>query len=99
VRLYEVLFNNESPESLGDDWLGDINKASLQVLQGAYITPELAGAKVGACCRTAGRAPLWGVLGSGLWQGCALPLAAALRRSPVHLAHAARALLPPAKGL
>jgi hypothetical protein len=47
VRLYDVLFNSESPESLGDEWLSDTNPGSLQVLQGAFITPELAAAKVG----------------------------------------------------
>jgi hypothetical protein len=41
-----VLFKSESPESLGDAWLEDINPDSLQVVEGAYINPELAGAKV-----------------------------------------------------
>ncbi|KAI8472695.1 MAG: tRNA synthetases class I, catalytic domain-containing protein [Monoraphidium minutum] len=45
IRLYECLFNSESPEALGDEWLGDINGGSLAVLSGAVITPELAAAK------------------------------------------------------
>ena len=57
-----MLFKSESPEALGDAWLEDINPDSLQVVQGAFINPELAGAKV----RGRGRAV---VLGAGVLGG------------------------------
>lgn len=44
MRLYDVLFNSEAPEALGDEWLGDLNADSLQVVKGAYVTAELAAA-------------------------------------------------------
>lgn len=48
VRLYDVLFKSEAPETLGDEWLGDINPDSLQIVKGAFIPPHLAQtAKVG----------------------------------------------------
>lgn len=46
VRLYDVLFKSESPDALGDAWLADLNQDSLQVVQGAMVTPHLAQAKV-----------------------------------------------------
>lgn len=42
VRLYDVLFKSESPDALGDEWLGDLNPDSLQVVRGALIPPYLA---------------------------------------------------------
>jgi glutaminyl-tRNA synthetase len=42
VRLYDVLFKSESPEALGDEWLGDLNPDSLQIIKGARIPPYLA---------------------------------------------------------
>lgn len=44
ARLYDQLF--KSP-SLPEDWLGDINPDSLQVIKGAYATPRLASSKPG----------------------------------------------------
>eukprot|EP00798_Chlamydomonas_sp_ICE-L_P030329 gene30329-35322_t len=45
-RLYDFLFNSEDPQSLGDDWLGDINPDSLEIVKGAYGNPALADVKV-----------------------------------------------------
>eukprot|EP00878_Enallax_costatus_P027531 GHUV01029655.1.p1 GENE.GHUV01029655.1~~GHUV01029655.1.p1 ORF type:complete len:535 (+),score=80.18 GHUV01029655.1:1463-3067(+) len=42
VRLYDVLFKSEAPDALGDAWLDDINKESLEIVQGAMINPHLA---------------------------------------------------------
>jgi hypothetical protein len=42
VRLYDVLFKSESPDALGDEWLGDLNPDSLQIIKGARIPPHLA---------------------------------------------------------
>lgn len=56
VRLYDVLFKSEAPDSLGDEWLSDLNPDSLQVVKGALIPPHLAAtAKV----REGGR-QVWG---------------------------------------
>eukprot|EP00879_Flechtneria_rotunda_P016202 GHRR01016947.1.p1 GENE.GHRR01016947.1~~GHRR01016947.1.p1 ORF type:complete len:386 (+),score=110.34 GHRR01016947.1:993-2150(+) len=46
VRLYDVLFKSEAPDALGDSWLEDLDPGSLEVVQGAMITPELAKAQV-----------------------------------------------------
>ena len=46
ARLYDVLFNSPSPGGL-DNWLEDLNPESLQVVQGAYASPQLAAAKPG----------------------------------------------------
>ncbi len=42
VRLYDRLFNNENPASLGDDWLSAMNPESLQVVTNAKLEPALA---------------------------------------------------------
>jgi hypothetical protein len=42
VRLYDVLFKSEAPDALGDSWLEDLNKESLEVVQGAFVHPHLA---------------------------------------------------------
>lgn len=44
VRLYEALFNVPDP---GDDWLDQLNPDSMQVLDNAYIEPNLLDAQVG----------------------------------------------------
>jgi glutaminyl-tRNA synthetase len=46
VRLYEQLFNSENPAAL-EDFLGDINPASLSVLSDCKLEPALADAAVG----------------------------------------------------
>jgi hypothetical protein len=37
-----VLFKSEAPDSLGDEWLTDLNPDSLQIIKGALIPPHLA---------------------------------------------------------
>lgn len=44
ARLYDQLFMSPS---LPEDWLADINPASLTVMKGAFATPKLAAAKPG----------------------------------------------------
>lgn len=44
ARLYNQLFLSPN---LPDDWLGDLNPESLEVVKGAYATPALAAAKPG----------------------------------------------------
>ena len=46
VRLYEHLFNSEEPPS-GDDFLSDLNPASMEVLERAWLEPGLADLAVG----------------------------------------------------
>ncbi len=47
LRLYDRLFASESPES-HDDWIADLNPASLEVLQGCKVEASLAAAEAGA---------------------------------------------------
>ncbi len=44
VRLYDRLFNHESPDKGERDFMTHINPASLQVVQGAWIEPSLCNA-------------------------------------------------------
>ncbi|KAF6160795.1 hypothetical protein GIB67_035996 [Kingdonia uniflora] len=46
VRLFEKLFLSENPAEL-DDWLGDLNPQSKEVISEAVAVPSLASAKVG----------------------------------------------------
>ena len=46
VRLYEHLFNSEEPPA-GDDFLSDLNKESMEVLEQAWMEPGLADLAVG----------------------------------------------------
>ncbi len=46
VRLYEHLFNSEEPPA-GDDFLSDLNPASMEVLEQAWLEPGLAELAVG----------------------------------------------------
>ncbi len=46
ARLYGVLFNSEEPGEL-DDWLGDLNRDSKQVLSKCFANPVLSRAQVG----------------------------------------------------
>ena len=47
VRLYDLLFCGEDPGNAGDNWLDDLNPASLKVVSGAYASPALSAAKTG----------------------------------------------------
>jgi glutaminyl-tRNA synthetase len=47
VRVYDRLFNSESPEASGD-FLADLNPASLDVIAHARVEPSVAGAAPGA---------------------------------------------------
>jgi glutaminyl-tRNA synthetase len=47
VRVYDRLFNSESPEASGD-FLADLNPASLDVIAHARLEPSVAGAAPGA---------------------------------------------------
>jgi glutaminyl-tRNA synthetase len=47
VRVYDRLFNSESPEAAGD-FLADLNPASLEVLSHARVEPSVRGAQPGA---------------------------------------------------
>ncbi len=42
VRLYDRLFNHETPDRGGDDFMRHINPESLQVLKGCVVEPSLA---------------------------------------------------------
>ncbi|ERN05736.1 glutamine--tRNA ligase isoform X1 [Amborella trichopoda] len=46
VRLFEKLFLSENPAEL-DDWLGDLNPHSVEVVPDAYAVPALANAQLG----------------------------------------------------
>ncbi|CAL5096754.1 unnamed protein product [Urochloa decumbens] len=46
VRLFEKLFLSENPAEL-EDWLGDLNPQSKEVIKGAYAVPSLANAMLG----------------------------------------------------
>ncbi|GAX82347.1 hypothetical protein CEUSTIGMA_g9776.t1 [Chlamydomonas eustigma] len=46
ARIYDYLFKSEDPGTM-DEWLEDLDKESLQVIKGVYVTPALARAKVG----------------------------------------------------
>ncbi|GJN32197.1 hypothetical protein PR202_gb20681 [Eleusine coracana subsp. coracana] len=46
VRLFEKLFMSENPAEL-DDWLGDLNPHSKEVIKDAYAVPSLATAVLG----------------------------------------------------
>ncbi|CAN6336479.1 unnamed protein product [Urochloa humidicola] len=46
VRLFEKLFLSENPAEL-EDWLGDLNPQSKEVIKGAYAVPSLASAVLG----------------------------------------------------
>jgi len=46
VRLFEKLFLSENPAEL-EDWLGDLNPQSKEVIKGAYAVPSLANALLG----------------------------------------------------
>ncbi len=48
VRLYDRLFAQPAPEAEGEDWLANLNPASLEVLTEARVEPGLAEAAVGA---------------------------------------------------
>eukprot|EP00898_Chlorokybus_atmophyticus_P007746 jgi/Chlat1/7973/Chrsp69S07406 len=47
IRLYDLLFKSDDPNSIGDDWLMDVNPNSLEVVTGALLTSALAKAHVG----------------------------------------------------
>jgi glutaminyl-tRNA synthetase len=47
ARIYDYLFKTEDPTDLGDGWLEDMNKESLEVVQGMMLSPALAKASVG----------------------------------------------------
>ncbi|MBN1145733.1 MAG: glutamine--tRNA ligase/YqeY domain fusion protein [Anaerolineales bacterium] len=54
VRLYDRLFNKESPDEVEDEdqnFLSNLNPDSLQVLPECYVEPSLAGAKPGYRCQ------------------------------------------------
>ena len=46
ARLYGVLFTSQSPGGV-EDWLEDLNPASVEVVRGAYANPVLAQAAAG----------------------------------------------------
>jgi glutaminyl-tRNA synthetase len=46
VRLYDRLFNKEDPEDAGDDFVSNLNPASLEVLPKCYVEPSLKGARL-----------------------------------------------------
>ena len=46
VRLFDKLFLSENPAEL-EDWLGDLNPNSKEVIKGAYAVPSLATAVLG----------------------------------------------------
>ncbi|CAN6340850.1 unnamed protein product [Urochloa humidicola] len=46
VRLFEKLFLSENPAEL-EDWLGDLNPQSKEVIKGAYAVPSVANAVLG----------------------------------------------------
>jgi glutaminyl-tRNA synthetase len=48
VRLYDRLFNKENPNEVaeGQDFLSNLNPDSLELLEGCYVEPGLAGAEV-----------------------------------------------------
>jgi hypothetical protein len=48
ARVYETLFKSEDP-NVHENWLSDLNPRSLEVVQGCYANPSLAGAKPGDC--------------------------------------------------
>ncbi len=50
VRLYDTLFNKRDPSELeeGEDWLANLNPASLEVIREAKLEPMLAGAPAGS---------------------------------------------------
>ncbi len=50
VRLYDRLFVKEDPDDAapGQDWLANLNAASLEVLTGCRLEPSLAAARAGA---------------------------------------------------
>lgn len=45
ARLYEMLFKSEEPDAQ-DNWLEDMNPASLQIVKGGFASPTLAGVQV-----------------------------------------------------
>ncbi len=47
ARLYDVLFRTSCVADTGDDWLDDLNPASLITVIGALATPRLAAAQPG----------------------------------------------------
>ena len=47
VRLYDRLFNSENPGA-SDDYRGDLNPQSLEVLERCYLEPSVAGAPAGS---------------------------------------------------
>jgi glutaminyl-tRNA synthetase len=47
VRLYDRLFNHESPDGGGRDYLQHLNPSSLEVIANAQLEPSLGAAKVG----------------------------------------------------
>jgi glutaminyl-tRNA synthetase len=54
VRLYDRLFDRESPDEVDDesqDFLDNLNSASLEILPTCYVEPNLAGAKPGYRCQ------------------------------------------------
>jgi glutaminyl-tRNA synthetase len=54
VRLYDRLFDRESPDEVDDesqDFLDNLNSASLEILPTCYVEPNLAGARPGYRCQ------------------------------------------------
>jgi glutaminyl-tRNA synthetase len=51
VRLYDRLFNVESPEAAGDDWKSSLNPDSLETLTACKAEPALAGVEPGFRCQ------------------------------------------------
>lgn len=47
ARLYDVLFKTSSVADTGDDWLEDLNPASLTTKTGAVSTPRVTEAAPG----------------------------------------------------
>ncbi len=46
ARLYDVLFSSQNPGA-AEDWLTDLNPASLEMVEGAFANPVLAAASAG----------------------------------------------------
>ncbi len=53
VRLYDRLFRKEDPTDVpaGQDFTANLNPKSMEILQGCYVEPSLAGAKPGHICQ------------------------------------------------
>lgn len=45
ARIYDYLFRSDDPAS-SEEWLEDMNHASLETVSGMYITPALTESKV-----------------------------------------------------